>query len=140
MDVELTIRFEWVKVGPVRVDLLGKLKFPFVPSNAGLYRFEIEDQRGTKEYIGETDLLDRRFQHYRTPGPTQSTNIRLNLLMLETLKANGSVIVSIITDGAKIAIDGRASRARMQNKSERVLLEHAAIYIAREAGKTLINL
>jgi hypothetical protein len=140
MDAELTIRFEWVKVGPVWIDLLCKLKFPIVPSNPGLYRFEIEDQRGAKEYIGETDLLDRRFQHYRTPGPTQSTNIRLNLLMLETLKANGSVSVSIITDRANFVMDGRASRARMQNKPERVLLEHAAIYIAREAGKSLINL
>jgi hypothetical protein len=48
--------------------------------------------------------------------------------------------VSIICEGASIMMDGAAQSPRMENKSDRVLLEHAAIYSARDAGVALVNI
>jgi hypothetical protein len=47
--------------------------------------------------------------------------------------------VSIMVNGAAITMDGRTKSPRMQSKSDRVLLEHAAIYAAREAGVSIVN-
>ena len=57
--------------------------------------------------------------------------------MREVINSNGAVGVSIMVDGATVTMDGRTKSPRMQSKSDRVLLEHAAIYAAREAGITL---
>src|SRR5258708_7626463 len=138
MSVEMTIKFEWNALGRVGLDPQGKLAFPRAPSRPGLYRIEFDGAKGRQEYIGETDTLDRRFQHYRTPGPSQSTNIRLNALMREVINSNGAVGVSIMIDGATITKDGQTKSSRMQSKSDRVLLEHAAIYAAREAGISIL--
>ncbi|MGO8976324.1 MAG: hypothetical protein ACLQNV_22725 [Steroidobacteraceae bacterium] len=135
----MTIKFEWSALARVGLDPQGKLAFPRAPSQPGLYRFEFDGAKGRQEYIGETDTLDRRFQHYRTPGPSQSTNIRLNALMREVINSNGTVGVSIIVDGASVTMDGRTRSPRMQSKLDRVLLEHAAIYAAREAGISVVN-
>jgi hypothetical protein len=59
--------------------------------------------------------------------------------MREVINSNGAVGVSIIVDGAAITIAGRTKSPRMQSKSDRVLLEHAAIYAAREAGISIVN-
>jgi hypothetical protein len=140
MPVEMTIRFEWNTLPRVGLDRQGKLVFPRAPSRPGLYRFEIDGAKGRQEYIGETDMLDRRFQHYRTPDPSQSTNVRLNALMREVINSSGAVGVSIMVDGAAITMEGRTRSPPMQSKSDRVLLEHAAIYAAREAGISIVNI
>lgn len=139
MAVEMTILFEWNELGRVALDSQGKLVFPRVPTRPGLYRFEFGEAKGRREYIGETDTLDRRFQHYRTPGPSQRTNIRLNALMDEALSSHGTVGVSVILDGATIMMGRQKKPAGMQSKSNRVLLEHAAIYAAREAGISILD-
>lgn len=140
MSIELSVRFSWRSVGNVRRDEQGKLVFPRVPSRPGLYRFELDGTAGQQIYIGETDTLNRRFQHYRTPGPSQSTNIRLNALLGEILAASGSVSVAIVIDGAVITIGSMEIPPQLDIKSDRVLLEHAAIYAARASGAPLINL
>ncbi len=139
MKIELSVRFLWRKIGDVEIDRQDKLKFPQAPSHPGLYRFDFTEAGGNQAYVGETDTLDRRFQHYRTPGPTQSTNIRLNALMREIIKSGGSIGVSIMTDGAIVAMNGGEKPPRLDSKSDRVLLEHAAIYAARESGISLVN-
>ena len=53
---------EQLAVGRVGLDPQGKLTFPRAPSRPGLYRFEFDGAKGSQEYIGETDKLDRRFQ------------------------------------------------------------------------------
>jgi hypothetical protein len=139
MTVELSVRFSWREIGHVELDPRGKLRFPRAPSRPGLYRFDVAGVSGKRVYIGETDTLDRRFQHYRTPGPSQSTNIRLNALMREVITAGGAVSVSIMTDGAVVAMNGVETPPRLDLKSDRVLLEHAALYAARGAGLALVN-
>ncbi len=91
-------------------------------------------------YIGEADDLKRRMQHYRTPGPTQPTNRRLNDELRRVLTANGRVEVSIATD-ARLEIDGHKALANMRHKAYRVLAEHAALVSAIElASDAVINL
>ena len=40
---------------------------------------------GDRVYVGETDQLKRRFEGYRTPGVSQTTNIRLNAVLVALL-------------------------------------------------------
>jgi hypothetical protein len=58
------------------------------PKGCGsVYSFLLD---GEVVYIGKTEkCLRTRMSHYRKPGPTQSTNIRVKALILEAL-ANGS--------------------------------------------------
>ena len=139
MTIEMKISFEWTLLGPVSVDLQGKLAFPRAPTRPGIYRLEFDGTQGKEEYIGQTDTLLRRFQHYRTPGLSQCTNLRLNALMQDTINSKGAVSVSIVVDDAKIAVDGRVTATRMERASDRVLLEHAAIRVAKEAGIAMLN-
>lgn len=140
MSIEIIIKFEWKALGRVGLDPQSKLTFPRAPSRPGLYRFEFDGAKGRQEYIRETDMLNRRFQHYRTPGPSQSTNIRLNALMRGAINSDGMIGVSVMIDDAVLTMDGRTKPSDMQIKSDRVLLEHAAIYAAREAGVSIINI
>ncbi len=135
----MTIVFDWIALGRVGLDSQGKLAFPPAPSLPGLYRFEFDGRKGRQEYIGETDTLDRRFQHYRTPGPSQSTNIRINALMREVINSKGAVGVSVVVDGVRVTMSGLTKPPRLQEKFDRVLLEHAALYTAREAGVYIVN-
>jgi hypothetical protein len=139
MTVEVSVRFSWRKIGHVELDKQDTLKFPQTTAHPGLYRFDFTGADGNRLYIGETDTLNRRLQHYRTPGPTQTTNIRLNALMHEIIKSGGSVGVSIMTEGATVAMNGGEKPPCLGIKSDRVLLEHAAIYAARESGISLVN-
>ncbi len=128
------------EIGRVSLDAQGKLKFPAAPKRPGLYRFDLTGKIGTQAYIGETDALDRRFQHYRTPGPSQSTNIRLNALMREIIAAGGAIAVAVMDGGAVIIVGGHEMPARLDHKADRVLLEQAAILAARDAGTALVNI
>jgi len=139
MRVELSLRFSWRNIGDVELDQQGKLRFPRAPSRPGIYRFDVAGVSGKRAYIGETDTLDRRFQHYRTPGPTQSTNIRLNALMSEVIKAGGRVSVSVMTDGAVVTVNDSETQPRLDIKSDRVMCEQAAIFASRENGLSLVN-
>ena len=75
------LRLQWLPIGTAQRDEEGKIKFPKLPARPGLYQFKIFRSDGSQAiYVGETDNLQRRFAHYRNPGPTQATNLRLNAL------------------------------------------------------------
>jgi hypothetical protein len=88
MAESVTVRWGWQRVGELAL-AEGKLRFPQVPNCAGVYRFRLTSAAGalTGVYVGEGDPLPRRFQHYRTPGPSQQTNLRLNPILVSTLTA-----------------------------------------------------
>lgn len=94
--MRVAVEFNWRQVGWLRVEA-GRLSFPDLPDVPGVYRFDL----GERIYIGEADRLRRRFQHYRTPGPRQATNLRLNALMLELLGASTAIEVSTVTAAEK---------------------------------------
>ncbi|MFC3097086.1 GIY-YIG nuclease family protein [Alteraurantiacibacter palmitatis] len=138
--VEVTMAFSWVPVGAVSLDEQQKLRFPKTAAQPGLYRFEIISAESLTQYIGETDQLSRRLQHYRTPGPSQRTNLRLNALLVEHLNRGDRVSLSAVTEGVTASCAGREHHVDLSVKSERVLLECAALLNARAAGVPTLNL
>jgi hypothetical protein len=120
----------------------GKLSFPPAPNVPGAYRFTLVDADGerTGVYVGEADLLRRRFQHYRTPGPRQRTNLRLNAILIDTLARGGQVNVEIATSVRGASEDGKPSELDLSWKASRVLVERAAEVIERQDGSPVLNL
>lgn len=132
--MRIAVDFSWVDLGPIALEA-GRLRFPQAPEVPGIYRFGM----GDRSYIGETDRLRRRFQHYRTPGPTQSTNLRLNALMTEML-ANGKPIMAAVVTAVEAEIDGARCQLDLRNKEARLLVESAALVASRELGQSVENL
>ncbi len=140
VKVSISISFEWIPFGAVTLDPNDKILFPKSPPCAGLYRFEFSSAIGTTVYIGQTDQIARRFQHYRTPGPSQQTNLRLNQMMRDALANEGIVSVSIAIENISFLQEQIKHEADLTKKSERILLEHAAIVEALAMGTTVLNL
>jgi hypothetical protein len=132
--VRLSVEYFWRELGAIRFETT-KLASPTAPETPGLYRFDF----GDRICVGETDRLRRRFQHYRTPGPTQTTNIRLNAIITEVLANAGTAEVSVVTD-AIVEIEGMTTALDLTQKSARLLLESAALTQARLAGTPIVNL
>ena len=111
--------------GPIRRDSDGKIKFPTFRACGGLYRFLVRRFDGSRAtYVGETDNLQRRFSHYRNPGPTQLTNVRINALFVGVLSDGGSIEVEVIVDHAWIKIGETEVAADFSRKDVRRLFEN----------------
>ena len=100
-----------------------------------MYRFDL----GNTIYLGEADRLRRRFQHYRTPGVSQPTNVRLNSLMLGLLGEGAAASVCVVIS-ASIEVDGDSSQLNLRDKAARLLVESAALTAARMEGLRVENL
>jgi hypothetical protein len=69
-----------------------------------LYAFVITDK---VMYIGKTiQTLRQRMNGYRNPGSTQSTNIKANKLISETLALNQSVAIYALPDNGLLYYGG----------------------------------
>ena len=134
----LTVQFAWNTVGPLALDAAGKLAFPVVQRQPGLYRFLVGTDPEAEVYVGEAVELRRRFQQYRTPGRRQQTNIRVNALLLAHLQSGTSVDIAICTTVGG-DIEGESVRLVFADKAVRVLAEHAALIVEREASRVLLN-
>jgi hypothetical protein len=125
------VEFEWQVAGRVSLDANSYLVFPVLPNMPGLYRLWIEgaDER-PGVYIGEASNLRRRMQSYRTPGVSQTTNIRLNELLKTAVAGGSAATVSIIT---KVIVSLDASEPRdlpLDRRNARLIAEQAAIAAA----------
>jgi hypothetical protein len=132
--VRVSVEYDWHVAGTVRKEGR-RLRFPDVPRLPGVYRFDW----GDKVYFGETDLLPRRFQHYRTQGVRQPTNLRLRDVLLRVLEVKGSAEAAIITT-ARIEVDGERRTLDLSDKCSRLLVENAALSSAKLAGRQAENL
>jgi len=133
------MNFDWTAVGLLSLDTQGKIRFPKTGLRPGIYRFDIELEGVRQIYVGETDQLERRLQHYRTPGPSQVTNIRVNKLVVNVLSAGGTVHLSTIAESAGLHVDGSPVELSFKGKAERVLFEHAAIVMLALCSSSLLN-
>ena len=132
--MKICVSYDFTKIGKVLLEG-GKLRFPKVPEIPGIYRFEIRE----RIYVGETDRLGRRFQHYRTPGISQPTNVRLNESITAALSQGHDVLVSTI-ERAKINVAGVESDLDLTKKSSRLLVENAVLSSALILGQVVENL
>jgi hypothetical protein len=135
----VSLAFRWEPIGPLSADEAGKLVFPQAPSAPGVYRFEIDGERALI-YFGEAANLQQRFRQYRNPGRTQQTNLRMEDLLCEILRAGGRCQVSLAqrisfeTDEPTVHLD-------LHLKAARVLIESIAIVLARGHGvRGVLNL
>lgn len=132
--MRVNVEYGWQTVGSVQAEA-GILRFPEAPNLPGIYRFDL----GGNVYIGEADLLRRRFQHYRTPGLQQLTNLRLREVMLKLLADGQAVQVWTITS-ASAEVDGERHALDLREKCCRLLVENAALTAAKLAGEPVENL
>jgi hypothetical protein len=95
--LECRIGFRWQPFGTVTLGEHGGLVFPNAAAIPAIYRFRIRHNYTDARYIGETENLSRRFGHYRNPGLTQQTNIRINARFLEVLVAGAEIGVSTVS-------------------------------------------
>lgn len=141
-DLGVTVKATWREGGPILLDAQGGIAFPELPRAPGAYRMTLTGAPGQgkpRVYIGETDLLQRRMAHYRTPGPTQSTNIRMNDSLRKHLSSGGVASMAFIADALFRAADDDQSPVPLDlsRKAARRLVENAALvsaYLARDAA------
>jgi len=126
------MKIDWEVIGQLNLDGGGKIEFPKAPSKGGLYQFHVERRDGgVSRYVGETDNLTRRFAHYRNPGPTQPTNVRINALFKELLSRGESITVAIVTQRAWILRDDKEEVANFTEKSTRRLFENFVLVMGK---------
>jgi hypothetical protein len=141
MAESMTLSWSWQALGPVGI-ADGMLLFPSAPSMPGVYRLSFHDARTvvTGVYVGETDRLPRRFQHYRTPGTDERlTMYRLNRAMVETLTRSGQIGVEVVTDAHAAAGGGSPIPLDLGWKAARVLVERAVEVAERRSGRPVLN-
>jgi hypothetical protein len=113
----------------------GKLEFPQLPQQPGIYVMEFTDGKQDTLYVGETEQLHQRMAHYRNPGPSQMTNIRLNTAIKAHIAISGRIRVGIIT---MAHVDG--VRLDLGTKVARLLVENALLLVEQRAGRKVENL
>ncbi len=139
MSEAVALAFRCEPIGPLSIDQAGKLVFPQAPSAPGVYRFEIGGDKALV-YFGEAADLRQRFHQYRNRGRTQQTNLRLENLLGEILRAGGQCevslaqLISFSTGEPTVQLD-------LLLKAARVLIESTAIVLARgRGGRAVLNL
>jgi hypothetical protein len=131
--MKVSVEFEWTRTAKIDLGPDGKLKFPNLPLDPGLYRLWLGGAEHSAVYIGETDNLRRRATHYRNPGPSQRTNIRLNERLRTHLAAGGRADMYVVIT-AKLEIDGNRIPLDLSQKAARRLVENAALVEAAVSG------
>jgi hypothetical protein len=129
--MSVKIEFEWNEAGEVTLDALGRLAFPPLPTDPGIYRFRLVGP-STSNYIGEAVDLHRRANGYRVGHPRQRTNHRMNRRMREHLEAGGRVEVAIAVN-VEAKVNGRVQRLNLQQKKSRLPVESAALHLFPDA-------
>jgi hypothetical protein len=125
LDAKMSLVWEYL--GGVGRDASGKLAFPTSPSAPGLYRLRLIGESLSRHYVGEAASIRRRFQGYRTPGPTQATSQRIHALLVEHLQAGGLVQIDVAYRELELKLGQEARAVDLTCKQQRRLFEHAAI-------------
>jgi hypothetical protein len=138
--VELTVLVVFTDAGPITLDAGGRLAFPGPLTTGGaIYRLTLDGRGGPAHYFGETVNLARRAVQFRTPGPTQVTNARINRVLTTHLEAGGTVRLAVAED-LIIGRGGETLDLNLSAKGARVLGEHAALLAAVLDEQTVLNL
>jgi hypothetical protein len=134
MNCDLSLQFAWTPLGEITLGADRKLVFPKAPPSPGLYRFRVVLGLHEGRYVGETDGLARRMGFYRTPGQSQTTNIRVNHILANALAEGANVTLETVTEAT---IAGAA--ADLGRTEVRRLLENAALVLGGGEDITSFN-
>ncbi|MGH2533815.1 MAG: GIY-YIG nuclease family protein [Thermomicrobiales bacterium] len=136
--MRVTIEFEWEELGKVSLSQLGKLVIPQVPVGPGVYRFRIPTESAVEVYVGQTNNLRRRMRNYAGTHRGQTAS-RIRKVLLDHL-AEGRQVQHSIARHARVEIDGEAVDASVDPEHVRLLVENAALALARRVGEKAHNL
>jgi len=127
--------YAWLNASKVEVEN-GPLSMPALGPEPGIYRFELRDASGEVQsyYVGESDNLFKRMNGYRSPGPTQSTNLRMNLRFVSVLEEGGSVGVNVVLEAT---LDD--TPLDLAYKPARLIVENTELVRLKLAGATIEN-
>lgn len=104
-----------------------------------MYLLRSEDAGGPYCYVGESLDVRRRWTHYRSPGPSQLTNRRINSLLMLEIGAHGPARLRLAAI-CRLRVDGLSTTADLGRQSVRRLFEHAWQVALATGGERLINL
>lgn len=131
----VSVAFDWRDAGAISLSS-EQLTFPALPSAPGLYRFILRSATANASiYIGESVNLARRMQNYRTPGPRQATNLRMNERLRSTLGSGGTAQLEV---ALSVRVDGQ--EADLRSQAVRRLAENAASFLCVRNGVKTENL
>lgn len=139
---ETRVEFEWRDAGLIALDAKGAVLFPRLPPASGIYRMTFTgapSQKRPRVYVGESDDLRRRAAHYRNPGPTQDTNIRLNAALKAHVAAGRTVRLAIATSARVSNGTPGSSALDLSRKASRLLVENAVLVATQLAGNVEIE-
>ena len=128
----------WRKIGEVRLGPDGKLLMPDPGHVSGVYRFRLSVGESPSVYIGESDDVSRRFGHYRNPGPSQRTNVRMKARMRACLGEGGLVEVAVVTE-AVVRVAECHEPLDLGRRASRLLVEEYLLDEARQAGTETVE-
>jgi len=137
--VRVRLELDWRPLGEVLL-VDDRLQFPVeAPKVAGVYRFSLRaDTGGDTVYIGEGELLNKRFGWYRGGHGSQVTNKRMNDCMKDVLTSRGTVMVDVATE-IRLEVDGQPVPSDLAKAFQRKLAENAALVAAGVAGEKIEN-
>jgi hypothetical protein len=132
------IEFDWQEAGPIGLSPSRKLAFPVILPEPGIYRFRVPSVARSEVYSGESENLRQRMEHnYRYhPGPT---NVRVRAWLLGDLWEGRSIQLAIARSSF-LEIDGERVIADLTKKQVRLLIENAALAVARRPGEQIQHL
>lgn len=129
----------WNEIGAIVLDTNNELAFPEVVQAPGIYRFRLTGNGTTQHYVGETVQLRRRFRHYRNPGPSQTTNIRIRELIINHLNAGYDVFLDLIHEDVTLYVGNSKQISDLSEKATRRLIENAVMVAEGEIDVESLN-
>lgn len=139
--LDLRLHLTWQPIGTAVRDAGGRLRFADPPRTAGIYRIILWGRHGQTQpevYIGEAQDLRRRWAHYRHPGPTQHTSIRVNARLTQHLEQGGQITLAIATSATIQNGEQNPTPLSLGRKTARVLAEHAVVAMEYLRGETTV--
>ncbi|SCL70392.1 hypothetical protein GA0070606_5384 [Micromonospora citrea] len=116
--------FEWRRLGTVTM-IADKVMFPSGPAVPGVWRVSV----GPHAHHGAAKDLRAAMYALTTPGPTQSTNQRVNDAARGGLAHRQLVVVDVITS-AQVNIHGKQVPLNLEPDDNRAFIKAAAILAA----------
>jgi hypothetical protein len=135
--MDLTCHIEWNPAGEIALDATEKLRVPELTTGPGICQWVFAHDGRERRYIGEAENLRRRFHHYRNPGPTQSTNIRMLDRCRRVLAAGGSI--ELLLARATVTADGTPLELDLASPFARRFIENAALLQLMAEDGEIIN-
>ena len=129
---------DWEHVGEATLSD-GHVTLPSMPSEPGIYQWIFTHDGQARHYVGEAHNLSKRFDGYRTPGRTRSTNLRMRARAERVISSGGTVEILRATR-IRLVVDGRTvEHPDLASEFARCFIENAALVSLLASDRTVVN-